>query len=130
MNNENDLGEELLKQNGMESGRLSDEDRQKLNRRIALEKKRFRRMVWFTVVSWALVPINFLVAFLLVSPNGRVREYDFVLVHSALMVFAVICTISMGIRYFRVKSANMEQIQTTLADIADQLKRLSDKEGR
>ena len=128
MNNENNLGEELLKQNGMESGTLSDEDRRKLNRRIALEKKRFRRMKWFTIVSWVLVGISFILLFafrshyLKVLPGGLVVD-----VHNALALFATICTILMAIRYFRLRAANMQQIQTTLADIQNQLKSLAKK---
>ena len=79
MENDNDkkLGDELLKQNGIQAGTLSDDDRKKLHESIALGKKRVRRLKWVVVISWGLILLIYLLFIPLSFLIGAERQDSF-----------------------------------------------------
>ncbi len=117
-----DLGKELLKSNGMEFGKISNEERQTLQRLVATDKARVRRMKWATGIAWGLVVICFIVGGLWERANPGRPVGLWVVLIKALLVIAIVFTISLLVRS---RAASNRQIQSTLMQIQEQLERLS-----
>ena len=116
------LGKKLLKSNGMEFGKVSQEEKQKLKRLVARDKARVQRMKWATGIAWGSVVICFIVGGLWerANPGGPVGLW--VVLLRALLVIAIVFTISLLVRS---RAASNRQIQSTLMQIQEQLERLS-----
>ncbi|HDY65308.1 MAG TPA: hypothetical protein ENH84_03625 [Phycisphaerae bacterium] len=142
MENDNDrkLGDELLKQNGIRAGTLSDDGRKKLHESIALGKKRVRRLKWIVGISWGLfLLMHFLNISLAMLADEETRQDSFhsgsiPVVAGSLMlglgivgIFAVVCTISLFIRSSSLKGREMEDIRLALRDIEAELKQSQEK---
>jgi len=129
---------ELLKQNGMEPGRLSEEEQKKLHRMVHLEKRRITRMKWATAISWILLALVFLLGRVLES-SGLVQSLSSVsgskvpptpylpVLAYFLLWIAIICTVSLAIRLYRLRGFRQQQILYTLARIEEHLKHLDEK---
>lgn len=124
MENDKKFAKELLEQNGIQFGKLSDTEREGLRSMIAREKARVRRMKWAVILSWVLVAVAFVVmgfleAFVFERPDYRIAAGAMLV--QALLLVAIIFTISF---YVRWRSASMREIQSTLANIQKQLEHL------
>ena len=121
------LGKELLKSNGMEFGKISQEERQKLQRLLARDKTRVRRMKWATGIAWGSLVICFIVAasWELSNPGRPVGLW--VVLLRALVWIAIFFTISLLVRS---AAASNRRIQSTLMQIQAQLDRLSTDQRR
>ncbi len=117
-----DLGKELLKSNGMEFGKISNEERQTLQRLVATDKARVRRMKWATALAWGLVVICFIVGGLWERANPERPVGLWVVLIKALLVIAIVFTISLLVRS---RAASNRQIQSSLMRIQEQLDHLN-----
>ena len=127
MENDNDrkLGDELLKQNGIQAGTLSDNDRKTLHESIALGKKRVRRLKWVVAISWGVFFLGYpsmvmAVAFKLGEQYNTVHT----LVVGLSLIVALVSTIALVIRGYSLRSRQMEDIRLGLRDIEAELKQL------
>ena len=129
MNKEKKLGEELLKQNGLQPGTVSAQERQRLHQMIAKQRARVRRMKWATIISWSLLAVCYVVEILreLDRLSGAVGEIAKDAVPLAIVLFpiAILSSVSW---FLRSLSLGQRQIQAKLADIEAQLERL--QQGR
>ncbi len=127
MGDNKDLGRELLKSNGMEFGKISNEERQALQRLVATDKARVRRMKWATGIAWGSVVICLIVAGLWERANpGRPVGLWVVLIR-ALLLIAIVFTISLLVRS---RAASNRQIQSSLIRVQEQLDRLGTGDQR
>ena len=122
-----DLGKELLKSNGMEFGKISSEDRQKLQRLIVSDKARVQRMKWVTGIAWSALVICFVVAALWERANPGRPVGLWVVLINALLVIAIVFTISLLVRS---RAASNRQIQSSLIQIQEQLNHLGTGDQR
>jgi len=132
MAKENDLRKELLKQMDKDHGKTLEAGvtlAQEIVRRDATHVKRLK---WVVIVCWLLVMIFFMVAGI-VECNIKGIESDVlyvntmwinvaVLVLRAMLLIALVLTISL---YVRSRTLTMHQIQARLANIEEQLMRMS-----
>ena len=134
MAKENDIKEELLKQMEKNSDRASDANIKSPQQIIVRDAKRVKRLKWITAFSWLLVVICFIaVAFLEWARDSGVLidiELDWLsslaTVLRAIFVIAILFTISLCISLFiRSRTLTMHQIQARLANIEEQLKKMS-----
>ena len=138
MTDKPNLRDDLLKQNGTSAG-ASAGIRDKI---LAEEQRRVRRMRWLVTRCWAL----FLVCFLLVAylrcghpflGPGAVENIGLlfstypwigsalIVVPEALFILAVVLTFWL---YMQSRTLTMRQIQTSLASIEEQLKKIAQKD--
>ncbi len=122
-----DLGKELLKSNGMEFGKISNEERQTLQRLVATDKARVRRMKWATGIAWGLVVIVMIVGGLWERANPGRPVGLWVVLLRALLVIAIVFTISLLVRS---RTASNRQIQSSLIRVQEQLDRLGTDDQR
>jgi hypothetical protein len=129
------IGKELLAENGIECGRLSEDERERVCRMLTRDGARVRRMLRATVIAWALV-VSFYIVFAfshMHTTNPRVLHHPAVIVvFGGALWIAVFFTISFFVRWIlfliRSKSASIREIQATLGGIEEQLKKLSEKQ--
>jgi hypothetical protein len=92
---------------------------------ITKETARVRRMKRATVFSWLLLAASFIGTGIIGAVSGFRQELLMIitlLVVQALLIIAVSCTISLSVMSRTLK---MKQIQATLSDIQEQLKKMS-----
>jgi len=116
--NNKGIGEKLLRQNGLERGRIPEEAREKLEAKMERQERRAQRMKWATIVSWVVVACVYVGAAMweLLAPEALVPMGPVVLM--AAMPIAIVCTVSY---FLRSRSARLSQIQITLRSIQDDL---------
>ena len=127
MATEKNLKEELLKQNniGMQSG---EELRDVV---LARDQARVARMRTLMTVSWIVVMASMAVAGVLEFgfpdhfKTEPLRNVVFISVWQALLLLAIVFTISL---YIRSRALTIHQIQLSLALIEEHLKKMSQKE--
>ncbi len=125
MNKENNLREELLKQMEKNHGRAPSIDPTSVQAIVTKEMGRVRRMKRVTAISWFLLAASCVIAAITGAVLGFHNEtwlVSSVLGIQALLIIAVACAISL---YFMRRSLKMEQIQATLSDIQEQLRKIS-----
>ncbi len=127
MGDDKRLGEELLKQNGIVPGQVSHGERDAIRRMLARDKARVRRMKWAAIISWLLLPSLFLLAYVVNALGGKaaidtIGGGIMAVLFIATPYIAIVFTISY---FFRSRSLNSRQIHAKLADIEEQLKRIS-----
>ena len=135
MTSEKKMNHELLKQNGLEPGRITCEEQEKLYRMIDLEKKRITRMKWATVLSWILLVVLYVLAAVLSIgqtlssvPSGKVPPTPYLpVIAIVLWWIAILCTASLVVRIFRLRGFRQQQILETLAKVEEHLKHLDEK---
>ncbi len=131
MADDNVLGKELLKQDGLGPDRASDEHRLQLQRLFAEEERRVRRIrrrakiIWLVLAVWpvAAIPISYIISWGL-PPGRSVTLLGLIILGWFVLVP---CAVVHGIfAYLASRTVNMRRIQQSLAGISDQLRRLSD----
>jgi membrane protein YdbS with pleckstrin-like domain len=125
MAKENNLREELLKQMESSPRETSNVNPKLAQEIIAKDTARVRRLKRITVFSWLLVIVSFVVVGISASTEGIEKVWwmpGAVYGVQALLLIAVIFTISL---YVRSRTLNLRQIQATLSDIQEQLKKMS-----
>jgi membrane protein YdbS with pleckstrin-like domain len=125
MAKENNLREELLGQIEQSPGSTSNINPKSAQEILARDTARVRRMKHVTVFSWLLAIVSFIVVGVIEAvPGFRVEWWTVsaIIAVQALLLIAVIFTISL---YVRSRSLNMRQIQATLSEIQEQLKKMS-----
>ena len=119
---------ELLQQNGMDSGEISQDEIQKIKRLAARDKTRVTRVKWATGIAWSLLVLCLLMipaAWFIRIPDGIEMA---ILLVPALFWIAVFFTV---VLFIRARAASTRQIQSSLVQIQAQLERLSkDSKGR
>ncbi len=132
MREEKDLREELLSQNGMASGWMSPEEKEKLRRLLKRDRARVTRMKWAAIIAWLLILLVPLVGAAISHIPVRLpflqRVMDLGIVGGMAMIYiAIFFTINY---FFRSRSLGMRQIQASLRDIQDQLDRMAAERQR
>lgn len=135
MRHDKNLSEELLRQNGIEAGKIPDAERKELQQMIAKDQAAVRRMKWATIVSWVLVPVVFIAALIFEASfsRSRVNLYERlpiievgIIVCYTQIIIAIVLTVSF---FVRSRSASLRQIQASLSDIQQQLERVAKERG-
>jgi hypothetical protein len=141
MTGERNLREELLQQNGGSS----PEGRDLRDAILAKDQTRVKRMKWVAAISWVVFLLFFAASVFFevmrrhsqrimgVSAReiaGFFPEYDWlvpaaILVTQALFILAVVMTFSL---HTRSRTLTMHQIQASLAQIEEHLKKMAEKE--
>ncbi len=124
MTNDKNLDEQLLRQNGIEPDRLSDEDHNNIKKMIATDKVRLKRLKRITIIAWISTIICIIMYFTLAFNLPTFNLTYGAVPHTILLWIAIGCTILL---YIRSRSAHMRQLQASLSNIEEQLKRLSKK---
>jgi membrane protein YdbS with pleckstrin-like domain len=125
MAKENNLREELLKQMEQNADKASNANQKLAQEILARDTARVRRMKRVTVFSWLLAIVAFIVVGINESTEGIEKVWwmpGATFVVPALLLIAVIFTISL---YVRSRTLNLRQIQATLSEIQEQLKKIS-----
>ena len=125
MEKKNNLREELLKQMEKNHGSTPNINQTSVQTIIAKETARVGRMKRVTVFSWLLLAASFIGTGIIGAVSGFRQELLMVialLVVQALLIIAVSCTVSLSVMSRTLK---MKQIQATLSDIQEQLKKMS-----
>jgi uncharacterized membrane-anchored protein len=125
MEKKNNLRDELLKQMEQNSGGSSNVNQKSIQAIIAKDTARVRRLKRATVVSWLLLAASFVVTGIIGALTGFRKELWIVIPIigvQALLIIAVSCTISL---YAMSRTLNMRQIQATLSEIQERLKKMS-----
>ncbi len=123
MSEEKRLSEELLKQNGIKPGKISHDERERIQRLIARDKARLSRTKWAAIISWLLIPLPSLV-FVAVSPLGLPPgALKTIFAYSAILFcVAIFFTTS----YFSPsRSLTLHQMLASLSNIEEMLRRMS-----
>lgn len=133
MTDEKDIGEELLKQNGIEQDILSDDEQERVRLALVRDRARVKRLKWVTGICWAAA----LATCLAMVRIGFWTRGDFRSIHRIMaprplglilmctLVAAAVCTASL---FIRSRSLNSREIKASLDEISAQLKRLAEKE--
>ena len=131
MSDEKDLGEELLRQNGIELDSLPEGPRRELRDALEGERKRLIRMKRATVAAWSLAALVCVLGVVTEVAHESLRpgnaelwwgEGRWVLPVALFACLAILGHLSM---YFASRSVTQREIQASLADIAEQLKQLA-----
>ncbi len=125
MEKKNNLREELLKQMEKNQNPTPSISPKSIETIIAKETARVRRMKRITVFSWLLLAASFMGTGIIGAVTGFRQESVFIiaiLVAQALLIIAVSCTLSLSVKS---RTLRMKQIQATLSDIQEQLKKMS-----
>jgi predicted membrane protein len=120
------LREALLKQMDKNQGGSSNHDAGSILAILAKDTNRFRRLRRATVLSWVLLAASFLGTGIVGALTGFRTEVWIIIPVigvQALLILAVSCTFVLSIRS---RTLRMKQIQATLSDIHEQLKRLAE----
>jgi hypothetical protein len=139
MTTEKQLRDELLKQNGVGTQK-AEELRDRI---LAKDEAQVRRMKWVAGIAWVVFLISFLLAALLEfarrHPILGLRtdeamalfpEYSWfvpmaIIITQGLFILAVAMTFSLHVRS---RTLTMHQIQTRLAGIEEQLRKMAQKD--
>ena len=130
MTNDKNLANELLKQNGLEPEKLSQQIEQRIQQMVARDIKRAKLARRVREIIFLATAI-FLAVFCLaanVLPWTRGSKLSslampiFILTIYVVGLSAIICTI---IAHVASRNATLKQIQASLADISEELKRQS-----
>lgn len=131
MAEESNIREELLKQIDKESDEKARTNPRSIEKIIASDIARMKRLKWIVVISWVLVSVCFIpTAFLERAWNSfgslTYSELLFMkrlaIIVRALLLIAIILTLSL---YARSKTLTIHKIQARLANIEELLKKMS-----
>ena len=138
---ENEMKKELLKQNGIEYGKLSEKDQNGISRIIDRDKKRLWRMTLMVKIYWIVIAVVLLLmaafGYFSQTQNGLASVSSagkpipsFVLIIIAVLFYVFVpYTIFCSIRlYMFSRSVDSRQIQLKLEQIEEQLRQMSEKE--
>ena len=132
MATKNDLKEELLKQMDKSHDKTSETNAKSIQKIIERDTARVKRLKRVVIVSWILVIMCFLVGGIaelnIRDPESGLFYLDvmwaniLVLTFRALLLVALVMTISFHVRS---RSLSLRHIQVRLANMEEQLKRMS-----
>ena len=140
--NQDNLADNLMKQNGIDASGSAVEDRAALKRILDRDRARTRRMKWLTIAMWTLVLAAFVFFGIMeyiakqsdpaqfggAAPSAAgagtgVSQVVFI----ALLWLAVICTVSYGIRTLLLRNRESQfrlaQLEAQLAGIQETLEK-------
>ncbi|MFQ6035344.1 MAG: hypothetical protein ACE5NM_05785 [Sedimentisphaerales bacterium] len=122
MTKESNIKEQLLNQMDKNFDQASAKSTQEI---IARDTARVKRMKWMTIFSWLALVVFFIVAGV-IERNPSYRNTVWlncaIIILRGLLLIAVIFTVSL---YVRSRTLTLHKIQTRLANIEEQLKRMS-----
>ncbi len=130
---ENDIKEDLLKQMDKNSGGAADININSAGKIIEKHKARLRKLKWIAAMGW-LVTILYAVAmhnlkvFLLENKTSVLTSDEFWLVRrsdTGLMVLIIIAVLLTLLLYSKSRTVTILQISARLANIEEQLKKMS-----
>ena len=124
----NNMREELLKQMDQNSGKTDRNNQKSIEKILARDASRVKRMKWITVCVWVLVAAIFVIGGLFESSSlhkGVVSIGAIVVILRALILIAVIFTVSF---FLRSRNLQMRQIQHRLSEIETLLRERSKNE--
>ena len=125
MANETNIKEELIKQMNKNSNKTPDANRNSIQQILARDKTRVRRIKKVTIFTWLLFIMSFIAAGIIEALPGPHPDWfppTAVILVQGLLIIAVIFTVSL---YVRERTLTMHQIQARLANIEEQLKKMS-----
>jgi hypothetical protein len=132
---EKNIRDELLKQNGAGAQKM----RELRDKILARDEARVARMKKLTIITWAIIVLGMVAAFILrpilagggqsdsqaASFTYQYLSLVFISLVWCLITIAMVFTISL---YVRSRSLTLRQVQARLAGIEEQLKRIAEKE--
>ncbi len=133
MGTDNNIREELLKQMNGGSGEKAKTDKTSIEKILARDAARVKRMKWIAACSWLLVMILFIAGGILSTPFARrlstpPSPYQNMIWPSVLAIILrgliVIAAILTGSFYIRWISLKTRQIQQRLCEIEKVLRKL------
>ena len=130
MTSDKKLANELLKQNGLEPDKISDQNHQQTQQMLAKEVKSARRLsraskkFWLVVAIWPGIAFLIAIIYPVVARRGSAVAIGGLIILGwyVLIPCAIICTI---IAHLALRTATMSQIQESLKNISEELKRQS-----
>lgn len=134
MANENELKEELLKQLDKDSGGAADASVNSAGKIIEKHKRRLRKLKWIVAIGWlitiiyALAMHNLKVFLLDKNIGGVLTSEEFWLIRrsdTCLMCLVIIAVLLTFLLYSTSRTLTILQISTRLANIEEQLKKMS-----
>ncbi len=135
MKDTKNLAGELLRQNGLNPGVLSDEDRERLRDIFSRDEARVNRVKWVAIVCWVLflgIPITgMLVSTVFDASEGgqlaRTLTDVVAIVEMCVFWVAIVCTVSW---FIRARSLGQRRILAKLTDIERQIARMGSEGGQ
>ena len=134
MTDEKDIGEELLKQNGIEPDKLSGNERVRICQLLVRQEVLIRKLKWVAVTSWVGVLLGPLAVMTIIAalPGGDPDGMHYAVAHGCFVMNAMFWTAALVYEYIsrhiRTRSLNSLELRASLKDISAQLKRLAEKE--
>ena len=137
MEKDNKLGKNLLKQNGIEPGKVSDEDLKKIHREVTKERSRVKRMKWIILVVLAIWLGSYIICAIMEISTGRDivssrhGSVFFPIVYIGFYLLLLCVAIYFLHKYLlstKTNSANQAEIQKHLANIEERLRELNKKD--
>ena len=134
MAKENDIKEELLKQMDKDSAKATDVNVNSARKIIEKHKTRLRKLKWIAAIGWLItilyaVAMHNLKVFLLKNNlEGLLTSEEFWLIRrsdTCLMVLIIIAVLLTFLLYSISRTLTIIQISTRLANIEEQLKKMS-----
>ncbi len=115
------LRDELMRQDGLRPGLLSDEDREKIQDIIARDQRRVGRARWAATIAWVLLGVAYVVGAVLENAEVNLLPNVVIVIAMGLFYIAIFLTIAW---YVRSNSLKFRQIQAGLTHIQEQLEHL------
>ncbi|MCK4850397.1 MAG: hypothetical protein KAT11_03545 [Phycisphaerae bacterium] len=126
MTNDKNLANELLKQNGLDPQKISVQSAQRTREMLAKELRRANRIKLVSRILWLMIVILLAVTAIVtnVSEGDSARPVVGLAIVGCyvLGICAIICSI---MAHVALRNTTLKQIQASLADIAEELKRQS-----
>jgi len=125
MTNDKNLANELLKQNGLDPQKMSVQSAQRTREMLAKELRRADRIKLAGRILWLMIVILLAVTAIVsnVSKGDPRAVVGLAFVGCYVLgICAIICSI---MAHVASRNATLKQIQTSLADISEELKRQS-----
>ncbi len=137
MKEDNKLAKGLLKQNGIEAGKISQEALEKIHREVAKERSRVKRMKWIVITLLAVWLTPFVAGAIWVLLHGQELDtppqwgFNIGVIYRMFTYVLLACVIIYLRHWYRLKtkinSATQSHIQEHLANIEAQLRELAKK---
>jgi len=130
----NDLSKELLRQNGIKSDGMSEQDREKIYQLLSKDKIHLKRIRWATAITAGLTLIGVVTVMVGEALRSRGVDLDRVLGTdfldlwcNGLFVLFLSCAVALSVMRRRGREHRNQLMEARLASIDEQLKRLAEK---
>ena len=133
MNQNEELSQELLKENGIKADLLSDEYRNDIQRMIKKEKIRTLLLKWATIFWWTMVVITHIsyminVGLALEEQSRIERHRDLIYVLGTIEPFLILAgAILTMVFLMRLRTISILEIQGRLVSIEEQMRQLANR---